>query len=128
MNTTTIFGILLSAWIIWILFKKFIPMKGLEELKDKDFRDMLQQSSRKLLVDVREPNEYQIGHIVDAVNIPLSLINSRIKELPKDKEIYLYCQSGMRSKRAAGLLLKNGFSKVSHLQGGFLTWTGKRAK
>lgn len=128
MNASAVFSILLSAGIAWLLFKQLAPVKGLRELADRDFREQLQKSSRKLLIDVREPHEFRKGHIAGAVNIPLSGLNSRIGELPKDKELYLYCQSGMRSKRAAGLLLKKGYSQVSHLKGGFSAWSGERTR
>ncbi|MEX2459692.1 MAG: rhodanese-like domain-containing protein [Paenibacillaceae bacterium] len=81
-----------------------------------------------MLVDVREPNEYKGGFIPNALNIPLSQIKGRIGEFTKDKEVYLYCRSGMRSKQAARILHKNGISNLANLQGGISAWNGKITK
>jgi rhodanese-related sulfurtransferase len=66
-----------------------------------------------LYVDVRNPNEYDTGHCVDALNIPLSELESRIEELgDKDRWIIVYCASGNRSRQAETLLDNNGFTNV----------------
>jgi rhodanese-related sulfurtransferase len=77
------------------------------------------------LIDVREPNEYNAGHILGARNIPLSQLKSRLKEIRPDKPVYLYCQSGIRSGRAAQMLHRKGYRQLYHLKGGFKQWTGK---
>ncbi|MCM3716666.1 rhodanese-like domain-containing protein [Alkalihalobacillus oceani] len=64
---------------------------------------------------MRETHEFYSGHIHGAVNIPLSRLKQRLKELPKDKELILYCQSGMRNKQAARILQKKNYTDVSHL-------------
>jgi rhodanese-related sulfurtransferase len=51
-----------------------------------------------------------------------------LSEIPKDKSVYLYCRSGMRSKQAARILQKNGFHEIAHLQGGMMSWKGKITK
>ena len=80
------------------------------------------------LIDVREQKEYDGGHILGARNIPSTQLKMRMKELRKDKPVYLYCQSGMRSTRAAQMLYKNGYRELYQLNGGFKTWTGKIKK
>ena len=77
---------------------------------------------------VREAHEFQGGHIKGAVNIPLSRLPKRTGEIPQDKELLLYCQSGMRSKRAAGVLRKHGFKKAAHLRGGISAYSGRIVK
>jgi rhodanese-related sulfurtransferase len=67
-------------------------------------------------------------HIPGAKNIPLSQLKQRLGEIPTDRDILLYCRSGMRSKSAANILTKNGHTKLNHLQGGIGAWTGKIAK
>ena len=64
-----------------------------------------------LLVDVREADEFQSGHIPGAVNVPLSGISKTA--LPKEKPLYLYCLRGTRSRRAAGILKKMGYAAIS---------------
>ena len=66
--------------------------------------------------------------ILGARNIPLSQIRLRHKELRKDQPVYLYCQSGFRTGRAAQYLKKQGYKDFYQLQGGFKTWTGKIKK
>jgi len=85
--------------------------KGLEEYSS---------TSGALLVDVRETDEFQNGHIPGAVNEPLSTITGTT--LPKDKPLYLYCLRGTRSKRAAGILKKMGYHVKSI--GGIASYKG----
>ncbi|SER80743.1 Rhodanese-related sulfurtransferase [Psychrobacillus sp. OK032] len=77
------------------------------------------------LIDVREPKEFDAGHILGARNIPSSQLRQRYKEIRPDKPVYLYCQSSARSARAAMFLKKKGYTDLNQLQGGFKTWTGK---
>ncbi|WP_409254358.1 rhodanese-like domain-containing protein [Bacillus sp. SCS-153A] len=80
------------------------------------------------LIDVREPNEFEAGHILGARNIPLSQLKQRKQEIRNDQPVYLYCQSGMRSGRAAQMLRRQGHRDLHHLQGGFKKWSGKVKK
>lgn len=80
----------------------------------------LAQSAECLLIDVREPAEYKSQHIRGAQNFALS----RIHELPdawRDRELIVYCLSGLRSKQALTLLRERGFSRIAHLEGGIRT-------
>lgn len=83
--------------------------------------------SRTFLLDVREPSEYQKGHIPNAVNIPLDQIRSRLKEIPKDKEIIVNCQVGLRSYIGARIMMQNGFDNVRNLSGGYKTYSAVEA-
>lgn len=125
MDTTLIINILLYVLLGWFLYRRFAPVKGLKNLPQNEFSSQLGKNRNKFLVDVREPNEFKIGHIPGASNIPLSQLKNRTGEIPKDREIYLYCQSGMRSKQAAKILSKEGFKSLSHLQGGISSWKGQ---
>lgn len=79
--------------------------------------------SKTFLLDVREPSEYEAGHIPNTVNIPLNQLRSRLSELPKDKEIIVNCQVGLRSYIGVRILLQNGFDKVRNLSGGYKTYS-----
>lgn len=87
---------------------------------------MLINREDALVVDVRETNEFQKGHIVNSVHMPLIYIKERINELEKhkDKPIIVACRSGHRSGQACSLLKKNGFEKVYNLRGGVMAWEG----
>ncbi|TGX83569.1 rhodanese-like domain-containing protein [Palleniella muris] len=81
--------------------------------------------STTLLLDVRTPEEYAEGHIGNAMNIDVlngNFLAEALKSLPKEKTIALYCRSGRRSKKAATILAKNGYSVVE-LNSGYLGWT-----
>lgn len=74
------------------------------------------------LIDVREPDEHAAGRIAGSVSIPLGSLTARLDEIPNNCEILLHCRSGMRSSKAAALLLARGFTRVSHLGGGIDAW------
>ncbi|MEL5721715.1 MAG: FAD-dependent oxidoreductase [Treponemataceae bacterium] len=76
--------------------------------------------SKAFIVDVREKPEYERGHIVNAVNIPLSQLRERLDEIPKDKNVYLHCRSSQRSYNACRALQGHGYDKVYNIQGSFL--------
>ncbi|MBI5674389.1 MAG: hypothetical protein HZC48_01005 [Nitrospirae bacterium] len=80
------------------------------------------------ILDVREPAEYERGHIPGARLIPLSILPSRIDEIETDKTIMTYCAHGRRSASAASLLKGHGSAKVYSLEGGITAWNGAVAK
>ena len=80
--------------------------KGLEEWRGTE---------DALLVDVREAEEYDAGHIPGAVNAPLSTLEGA--DLPKDRSLFLYCLRGSRSARAAALLKRLGYARVKSIGG-----------
>jgi rhodanese-related sulfurtransferase len=77
-----------------------------------------------MLIDVREPSEYRSGHVPGAKLIPLGSLEQKFKEIPNEREILVICQSGMRSRQAAGILASNGY-KVTNISSGMIGW--KRA-
>src|SRR5690606_11445036 len=76
------------------------------------------------LVDVRTIEEYEAGHIKDAVNINVqdSSFRSEINKLDKNKAVLVYCRSGKRSNDAAEIMKEAGFTKIVNLEGGILSW------
>lgn len=78
-------------------------------------------SAQTLLLDVRTPAERQKGFIPGSIHIPLDELRARLDELPRDKELIVYCQSGQRSYFACRLLAQNGF-RVRNLTGSYRTW------
>jgi rhodanese-related sulfurtransferase len=73
------------------------------------------------LLDVREPLEFESGHAEGAVNIPLHTLRSRLNDLPRNKEIAVYCGVGQRSYYATRLFKQNGFS-VWNISGGITSF------
>lgn len=80
--------------------------------------------SKQPIIDVREAYEYQMGHVPEAVNLPLSELGARFQELDATKEYHVICQSGARSAKACEFLSGKGYQVVNVL-GGTSAWRGK---
>jgi rhodanese-related sulfurtransferase len=74
------------------------------------------------VLDVRTPQEFAAGHVPGAVNVPYDQVASHLAEIPKDKDVVLYCRSGRRTALAAEVLAANGYTKLGHLQGDMEAW------
>ncbi|MEK4147356.1 rhodanese-like domain-containing protein [Robertmurraya sp. FSL W8-0741] len=122
MNGFYILLILTVAFLVYSIINWLYQRKIVKTLTEEEFRAGYRKAQ---LIDVREPNEFEAGHILGARNIPLSQMKMRMKEIRPDKPVYLYCQSGMRSSRAAQTLHRKGYKDLSQLKGGFKRWTGK---
>ncbi len=84
------------------------------------------QQAGALIVDVREPDEWNAGHIPGARLIPLGQLPQRLNELDPAREIVLVCRSGNRSAQATVLLQRAGFTRVANLAGGMIAWSRAR--
>jgi rhodanese-related sulfurtransferase len=116
-----IFYAIMGLIVVWFFYNQFVGVKGLRELYNEHFINEWKEQSGGILIDVREPSEVKQGKVKGSVNIPLGQLASRISEIPKEKSVYLYCRSGMRSKQAAKILLRSGYNSVQHLRGGILS-------
>jgi rhodanese-related sulfurtransferase/rubrerythrin len=98
---------------------------GIKSLSPDEIKALLDKdkSGEFLLLDVRQPEEYEDGHIPGAMLIPLGELEARQGELDRNKKIITYCRSGRRSMAAAIALCGLGFKGVQHLNGGILDWT-----
>jgi len=76
------------------------------------------------LVDVRQPGEYESGHLPGARLIPIAELGDRLGELDRSKPTITYCRSGVRSRAAAATLSEAGFSQVHSMAGGMNAWNG----
>ena len=95
------------------------------EITAVELKQRLDRGDKLTLVDVREPNEYQICRIPGTSLIPLGDIPRRYAELDKEDEIVVHCKMGGRSAKAADFLRQNGFKGVLNLKGGILDWIDK---
>jgi molybdopterin/thiamine biosynthesis adenylyltransferase/rhodanese-related sulfurtransferase/molybdopterin converting factor small subunit len=95
------------------------------EITSVELKQRLDRGDRLKIVDVREPNEYQINRIPGSQLIPLGDIPKRYEELNKGDEIVVQCKSGVRSGKAADFLRSVGFTRVLNLKGGILDWVDK---
>jgi thiazole biosynthesis adenylyltransferase ThiF len=90
------------------------------EMTCEELAEMLDGPSAFLL-DVRTPEECAICRIEGAINIPIAQLDDRIGEVPQDREIIVYCKSGIRSRQAVTTLAKHGLSGIA-LKGGIVEW------
>lgn len=120
MNLTTV-GLVLGVLIVFLLVQRFLfsgkylsinPMAAAELLK----------GTGTVVLDVRTKGEFSGGRIKGARLIPLGELERRLAEVPKDRKILIYCASGMRSRMAARVLEKNGYSELYNLTGGIAGW------
>jgi rhodanese-related sulfurtransferase len=77
-----------------------------------------------VLIDVRERDEWRAGHVKGARHIPLGELSARLGEIPRDREVLLFCRSGSRSGTATRLLRGQGFAQARNVEGGIIAWTG----
>lgn len=80
------------------------------------------------LLDVRTPQEHELGHIEGSVNMELDRVRERLDEIPRDKKIILYCGVGLRGYSASRILTQNGFTEVYNLSGGYKTYVHTTCK
>jgi rhodanese-related sulfurtransferase len=97
-----------------------------ETVTAEKFKNLV-DTGNGIILDVRTPEEAAGGHIANAqvINVNDSSFTKKINLLPKDKEVYVYCRSGKRSLKAAGLLRKNGFGRIYNLENGIIGWEEK---
>lgn len=96
-----------------------------QNLKTKDFGDKLAATPQAQVLDVRTPEEYSEGHLKNAKNIDIqnAQFTRNIQALDKNKPVFVYCLAGGRSSKAMDVLVKQGFTQVYNLEGGYMKWS-----
>jgi adenylyltransferase/sulfurtransferase len=94
----------------------------LEQVTARQLKDAIDSGRKPVLLDVREPQEWDITHIEGATLIPLGEVAERANELDTADDVVVYCHHGMRSARAIGVLQSMGFKKLKNLAGGIDAW------
>jgi adenylyltransferase/sulfurtransferase len=101
------------------------PAPAADVIDVTEVKQKLDRGDDFVLIDVREPYEYQIAKIPGAQLIPLGELPKRLNELDPDADIVMHCRSGVRSQQAADFLKQNGFTHVRNMTGGILAWSDK---
>jgi adenylyltransferase/sulfurtransferase len=101
------------------------PVASEGDIDPVEVKAKIDRGDRFVLIDVREPHEYQICNIPYAKLIPLGDLPKRVSELNSADEIVAHCKSGMRSAKAVDFLKQAGFRKVRNMKGGILAWSDK---
>src|SRR5579875_301513 len=112
-------------------YEQFCGIRGEEqeaemsvpEITPLELKRMMDENRMPVLLDVREPHEYEICRIEGAKLIPLGEVAARMHELDTADEIVVHCRSGVRSAKAVDFLMRAGFRKIKNLQGGILAWS-----
>jgi len=109
-----------GAMLVWPMVRRGAGGANVNTLQ----ATMMINKEDALILDVREPAEFNAGHILNARNIPLGELEKRAGELSKwkDKPIVISCATGNRSSSALGVLKKQGFERAVNLAGGFAAW------
>jgi adenylyltransferase/sulfurtransferase len=95
------------------------------EISAVELKNRLDRGEGVRIVDVREPNEYQINRIPGTQLIPLGELPRRYAELDPEEELVVHCKVGARSAKAADFLRSVGFKRVLNLKGGIVDWIDK---
>lgn len=113
--------IIIGLFMLFII-KRIIPTKGVRQISTTDLKNELKDKNKQF-VDVRTPGEFKGNNIKGFKNLPLQQLAQKAeKELSKDKEVVVICQSGMRSQNATKILKKLGFTNVTNVKGGMSAW------
>jgi len=102
------------AIVIGFLVWRMKPAKGVQSISTAQLKNVLNDKD-KVFIDVRTPAEYKGRNIPQFKNMPLG---SSFDKIPKDKEVVVICQSGMRSSQACKQLKKLGYERVTNVRGG----------
>ena len=98
------------------LFGSQVPTLSALEVNEK-----LKEEKRPFLLDVRQPEEFRLGHIAGAKLIPLGELDRRLSEIPRDREVVCICASGHRSVPAVNRLIAAGYT-ASSVKNGMIAW------
>ena len=95
----------------------------IKQLSPLQLKNRIDQQEPLLLLDVREPFEYQYARIDNSVSMPLNQLQERLHELDPEQEMVMICHHGIRSLQAALFLEQSGFNHISNLSGGIDAWS-----
>src|SRR5687767_4997549 len=95
----------------------------IKEVTASELRELRAHGNEVVILDVREPNEWNLGHVPGATLLPRGVIEQNVEaRVPRDKTVVLYCGGGGRSALAADTMQQMGYAKVLSLAGGFRAW------
>ncbi|MCD1023443.1 MULTISPECIES: rhodanese-like domain-containing protein [Enterococcus] len=129
MSPIIIIDIVLIAILLGIgineLYLRIMAKKSATTIDQETFREGMRKAQ---VVDVREKDEFDAGHVLGARNIPYSVLKNSIGSIRKDQPVYIYDQKRAIAVRAANKLRKAGYTDIYLLKGGYQSWEGKVKK
>lgn len=123
-NPTANKKILVAKWGLFAVLILSLFSCNKADFKNVSVADLNSASeTNKVILDVRQPDEFSEGHVPGAILIPLDQLPNRSQELNQTDPIYVICRSGNRSAQASKILADAGFKDIRNVQGGFISWT-----
>jgi adenylyltransferase/sulfurtransferase len=92
------------------------------DITPTELAELLSRNEAVVLIDVREPYEWSVGHLDAAQHIPLQQVPQRLADIPKDRDVVMICRTGARSEHARAFLASHGYARVKNLVGGMMRW------
>lgn len=122
-NHPLLFTALVVLILMFLMNESRRKLLGFKEIKPAGAVTLI-NSDEALMLDVRDEKDFGDGHVVNALNIPLGLLEGRLSELDeyKTKPVIVYCHSGQNSAKAGAILKKQGFASIYKLSGGLMAW------
>jgi rhodanese-related sulfurtransferase len=117
-------GVALVLVIVLLVYEETKRnVRGVQQVSPQQLTNLINRENA-VVVDVREANSFEQGHIISAIHIPLTKLEESINKLSKykSKPIILVCDIGQMSPRAGAILRKQGFEKIYFLSGGIAAW------
>ncbi|GAB7025719.1 rhodanese-like domain-containing protein [Geotalea toluenoxydans] len=110
------------ACAIVIVWATLAFAAGEKNISSREAKGLLSKGKNVFLLDVRTPDEYRQAHLRGAVLIPVNEIERRLREVPKNRPVVVYCAVGSRSGMVAGYLAGKGYSEVYNMSDGIVGW------
>ena len=120
----SVLELILIIILVALIIYRLSPTKGIKTITTEELKSVLNDPD-KVFIDVRSPIEYKGQHIQQFQNVPLK---SKFNDLPKDKEIVVICQTGIRSNQACKKLKRRGHKNITNVRGGLSYWNFKGEK
>lgn len=98
-------------------------MSELKEVTNDEIEEKINDKN-SIILDVREPSEYELEHVPNSIPIPLGELVQRLDELDKSTTTYVICRTGNRSGQAVEYMMTQGFTDVHNVLPGMINWTG----
>jgi len=118
-----LYAALALAVVASVLFApSLLPRGGYGDVTVQKAKLLIEDKPDLVILDVRTESEYEAGHIMDAVNIPVQELSARFDELSPEDELLVYCRMGNRSAQAVDILQDLGFTKIYHMAEGITGW------
>ncbi|MBO0440825.1 rhodanese-like domain-containing protein [Candidatus Enterococcus ikei] len=129
MNVLWIINIILVTILLAMganeLYLRIMAKRSAKTITEEEFKEGMRKAQ---IIDVREKDSFDAGHILGARNMPYTTIKTTLNSIRKDQPVYLYDQKKSLSIRTANQLRKNGYKDLYILKGGYEGWSGKTKK